>query len=231
MKGHGWWLLLALAWPVSAPASSVSVTDFAGRDVTLAAPAGRIVALAPHIVENVFSAGAGDKLVGAVSYSNFPPAARAIPLIGSYNAFSLEKVVALEPDLVLVWGSGNAPRVVAQLERLDIPVYISELRKLQDIPASIRRLGILAGTRSASEVQANRLEEGFAELRARYATTRKVAVFYQIWNEPLQTINGDHMISQIIELCGGRNVFDDALSLAPRVSSELKFSLSSTADY
>lgn len=200
--------------------AQVSVRDFAGREVTLPGPAQRIVALAPHIVENLFSAGAGEKLVGVVSYSDFPPEAAAIPRIGSYNAFSLESVVALRPDLVVMWGSGNGEQTLAQLQRLELPVYVSELRELQDIPQSIRRLGTLAGTGSTSELAARRMEAALEELRQRYAGAGEVSVFYEIWNEPLQTINGSHLISQVIRLCGGRNVFEDAVSLAPTVSIE-----------
>ena len=202
------------------PAAATTLVDFAGRTVTLAAPAVRIVALAPHIVENAFSAGAGDKLVGAVTYSDFPAAARNIPRVGSYQAWSLEAIVASEPDLVLIWGSGNGLETVAALERLGIPVYVSELRALTDIPASIRAIGQLAGTSAVSEREAARLEREFTALRQRYGARRQMSVFYQIWNEPLQTINGEHLISSVIGLCGGHNAFADASSLAPRVSLE-----------
>lgn len=206
-------LLACEAW-------AVSVTDFAGRTVELDRPAQRIVALAPHIVENLYSAGAGDKLVGVVSYSDYPPGARSIPRVGSYNAFSLEKLVALQPDLVVMWGSGSGGSTLSRLTSLDIPVYVSELRNLADIPASIRRLGILAGTTGVSEPEAARLERELTELRRTYAEAVPLNVFYQIWHEPLQTVNGDHLISQVIALCGGRNLFATARSLAPRISVE-----------
>ena len=211
-------LLLALAG--AARAEPVSVVDFQGRTVTLPAPAQRIVALAPHIVENLYSAGAGERLVGVVSYSNFPETARSLPQVGSFNAFSLEQIVAARPDIILMWGSGNGAGALEKLERLGIPVYISELRQLADIPASIRLLGRLAGTRSSAEVEAARLEQGFAELAERYRNADRVSVFYQIWHEPLQTINGDHLISQIIALCGGDNIFADVATLAPRINLE-----------
>lgn len=211
-------LLLALAGPVRA--EPVSVVDFQGRTVTLPAPAQRIVALAPHIVENLYSAGAGDRLVGVVSYSNFPEEARSLPQVGSFNAFSLEQIVAARPDLILMWGSGNGAGALEKLERLGIPVYVSELRQLNEIPASIRLLGQLAGTSSSAETEALRLERGFAELAQRYGNLTRLSVFYQIWHEPLQTINGDHLISQIITLCGGDNVFADVATLAPRINLE-----------
>jgi iron complex transport system substrate-binding protein len=213
-------LALILACILSVEARAITVQDFSGREVTLAQPAQRIVALAPHIVENIYSAGAGSRLVGAVSYSNYPPAAADIPVVGSYNAFSLEQIVALKPDLVVMWGSGNGMQTLSRLEDLGIPVYVSELRHLSDVGKSISLLGQLAGTTTVSEREAQRIEEELLKLRNRYIGQREVGVFYEIWNEPLQTVNGEHLISEIITLCGGRNVFQDAVSLAPRISLE-----------
>jgi iron complex transport system substrate-binding protein len=213
-------LCLLLLLPAAVRAEPVSVVDFTGRTVTLPAPAQRIIALAPHIVENLYSAGAGDRLVGVVSYSNFPEAARSLPQVGSFNAFSLEQIAAARPDLILMWGSGNGAGALEKLERLGIPVYVSELRQLSDIPASIRLLGKLSGSEHRAEQEAMRLEQGFAELASRYRDASRVSVFYQIWHQPLQTINGEHLISQLIALCGGDNVFADAATLAPRINLE-----------
>jgi iron complex transport system substrate-binding protein len=205
---------------LSVHASAITVQDFAGREVTLAQPAQRIVALAPHIVENLYSAGAGDRLVGVVSYSNYPAQAVEIPRVGSATAFSMEQIVALQPDVVVMWGSGNGMRTLTQLQELGIPVYVSELRRLSDVPDSIRRLGQLAGTSSVSEREALRIEGELNTLQSRYTGGSLLGVFYQIWNEPLQTVNGEHLISEVIALCGGRNIFSDASSLAPRISLE-----------
>jgi len=214
-------LHLALLLCLIAPhALAITVQDFAGREVTLEQPARRIVALAPDIVENLFSAGAGDRLVGAVSYSNYPRQANDIPEVGSYNAFSLEQILALQPDLVVMWGSGNGMQTLSKLEGLGIPVYVSELRKLSDVPESIRRLGTLAGTASVAAVEARRIEREIESLRNHYSGRRSLGVFYQIWNDPLQTINREHLISEVIALCGGHNIFGDASALAPRISVE-----------
>lgn len=215
-------LLLALVFVCifSVSAQAITVQDFAGREVTLEQPAKRIVALAPHIVENLFSAGAGDKLVGVVSYSNYPQDAQKIPEVGTYNAFSLEQILALQPDLVVMWGSGNGMQTLSKLEELGIPVYVSELRHLSDVPQSIRKLSQLAGTTSVGEAEANRIEAELESLQSRYGGGRSLGVFYQIWNDPLQTVNGEHLISELISLCGGHNVFGDARSLAPRISVE-----------
>ena len=205
---------------IAVPAQAITVQDFSGREVTLDQPAKRIVALAPHIVENLYSAGAGDKLVGVVSYSNFPDEAKNVPEVGSYNAFSLEQVLALNPDLVVMWGSGNGMQTLSKFEALGIPVYVSELRQLSDVPKSIRNLSQLAGTPAIGEAEASRIETELNALHRRYGEKRSLSVLYQIWNDPLQTVNGEHLISEIISLCGGYNIFGDARSLAPRVSIE-----------
>ena len=205
---------------IAVPAQAITVQDFSGREVTLDQPAKRIVALAPHIVENLYSAGAGDKLVGVVSYSNFPDEAKNVPEVGTYNAFSLEQVLALNPDLVVMWGSGNGMQTLSTFEALGIPVYVSELRQLSDVPKSIRNLSQLAGTPAIGEAEASRIETELNALHRRYGEKRSLSVLYQIWNDPLQTVNGEHLISEIIALCGGHNVFGDASSLAPRVSIE-----------
>lgn len=213
-------LTFVFALLLAIPSSAITVQDFAGREITLAQPARRIVALAPHIVENLYSAGAGDRLVGVVSYSNYPAQAVEILRVGSATAFSMEQIVALQPDLVVMWGSGNGMRTLTQLQELGIPVYISELRRLSDVPGSIRRLGRLAGTTAVSEREALRIEEELNTLQSRYIGRKQLGVFYQIWNEPLQTVSGEHLISEVITLCGGRNIFSDASSLAPRISLE-----------
>ncbi len=205
---------------IAVPAQAITVQDFSGREVTLDQPAKRIVALAPHIVENLYSAGAGDKLVGVVSYSNFPDEAKNVPEVGTYNAFSLEQVLALQPDLVVMWGSGNGMQTLSTFEALGIPVYVSELRQLSDVPKSIRNLSQLAGTPAIGEAEASRIETELNALHRRYGEKRSLSVLYQIWNDPLQTVNGEHLISEIISLCGGYNIFGDARSLAPRVSIE-----------
>jgi iron complex transport system substrate-binding protein len=213
-------LLCLLLPPLAALARGVSVTDFNGRSVHLDAPARRIVALAPHSVENLFSAGAGGALVGRVDSSDFPPQAREIPLVGSFNAYSLEAIARAQPDLIVMWGSGNGAGTLEKLAVLGIPIFVSEPRRLEDIPRDIRALGVLAGTEQSSEAEARRIESGFTALRERYGQQAPLRVMYEIWNDPLQTVNGDHLISEVIALCGGLNIFADVATLAPRVSVE-----------
>ena len=203
-----------------AAAAEIRVKDFQQREIVLEQPAERIIALAPHLVENVFSAGAGDKLVGVVSYSNYPEQATQIEVVGSYKSWSLESIAAADPDLILMWAAGNGINKLPSLTRLGVPVYVSEPRQLSDIPAAIRNIGKLAGTKESSETEARRVEAGIEALRNVYAGQDSVSVLYQVWNDPLQTVNGEHMISNILKLCGARNAFADAVSLAPRISVE-----------
>ena len=198
--------LVALGW-FSFARADIAVTDDAGNAVILARPAARIVSLAPHVTELLFAAGAGDRVVAAVEFSNHPEAARQLPRIGSSAAFDLERIAALKPELAIAWGSGNPPGQLAQLRRLGVPVFVSEPRRLGDIPASLRQFGRLAGTAGLAEPAAQDFERRQAALAARHAGQRTVSVFYEIWNQPLMTVGGQHIISDVLALCGGRNVF------------------------
>ncbi len=211
---------LCIALSAANSYAKVQATDSAGRSVVLDEPAQRIVALAPHIVENVFSAGAGDKLVGVVSYSDYPPAAGDIPVVGSYHAFSLEKIASLRPDLVITWAEGDGEAVAEPFEELGIPVYVDEPRELKEVARSVRNIGALSGTREQARRRADHFMRTLARLREEYSHRQPVSVFYQVWNEPLQTVNESHIISAVIELCGGDNVFKDTPVIAPKVSLE-----------
>ena len=198
--------LVALGW-FSFARADIAVTDDAGNAVILARPAARIVSLAPHVTELLFAAGAGDRVVAAVEFSNHPEAARQLPRIGSSAAFDLERIAALKPELAIAWGSGNPPGQLAQLRRLGVPVFVSEPRRLGDIPASLRQIGRLTGQSADAEQAAQAFERRLAALTAAQAGKRPVTVFYEIWNQPLMTIGGGHLISAVMALCGGRNVF------------------------
>ncbi|ACE82739.1 cobalamin-binding protein [Cellvibrio japonicus] len=198
----------------------IVVTDARGKVIRLSKPAQTIIALAPHIVENVYSAGAGDKLIAAVNYSNYPAAALKLPQVGGYNAINYEEVLARKPDLVLGWISGNGPQVAAQLERLGMTVYVDELRTLDDIADEVMTIGKLAGTEAIANQRAHQWQQQLNQLRERYSNAKTVSVFYQVWNSPLQTLNGQHLVSDVMKLCGGENIFADALSIAPKINEE-----------
>lgn len=211
--------LMALAGTCHA-AGEIRVQDDAGRTVILARPAERIVSLAPHATEMLFAAGAGDRLVGAVEHSDYPPQAQQLPRVGRYESVDLETIITLKPDLVVAWRSGNPPHQVSRLRELGLAVFISEPRRLEDIPATVERLGILAGTERTAGTAAAVFRTELVRLQEHYGGGRPISVFYEVWNRPLMTVNGEQIISQVITLCGGRNVFADLPTLAPQVDRE-----------
>ena len=215
-------LLAALAGALcaNAAAADISVTDDSGQAIRLAAPAQRIVSLAPHITEMLYAAGAGERIVGSVDHSDYPPAAQQIPRVGGYSRLDLEAVLALKPDLVVAWESGNPAAALAKLRALGLAVYVNQPNKLLDVARSIEHLGRLAGTAATADAAAARFRERHAQYAARYAGRPKVRVFYQIWKQPLTTINGRQIISDVIRLCGGENIFAELPVLAPAVTVE-----------
>ncbi len=211
--------LLVTPWLV-AQAAPVTVTDATGQEVSLPSPAKRIVSLSPHITEQLFALGAGDALVGAVEWSDYPQAALAIPRVGSSSAINYEVVLRLDPDLVLVWLTGNGEQVANRLRSLGLTVHVQEPERLEDIPRVMADLGMLTGRES----EARAITEGFTTridtLRQSYAGRSPVRVFHQIWNQPMITLNGDHLVSDIIRLCGGVNIFAEAPALVVNTSLE-----------
>jgi iron complex transport system substrate-binding protein len=212
--------MLALAFGARTALASVSVIDDAGNTVTLAAPAQRVVSLAPHVTELIYAAGGGARLVGAVSYSDYPSEAKRVPRVGDNRELDLERIAALKPDLIVIWRHGNAEQQIDRLRDLHIPLFFSEPRRLDDIATSLTRLGVLFDTSSTAQAAADTFRRDIAQLRARYADRPPVSVFYEVWDRPLMTLNGDHMISDVIRLCGGRNVFAALKPLVPTVSTE-----------
>jgi len=210
----------AVALALGSAAAPVRVLDVDGRPVQLAAPARRVVSLAPHLTELMFAIGAGDRVVGTVEYADFPQAARRVPRVGDSSLLDLERIVALQPDLVLVWRHGNSPQQLQRLASLRLPTYASEARTLADIARTMRDLGALTGTAAQAEQRTRSFEAAVSDLRARYAGRRRLTVFYQIWNQPLITVNGEHLISQVLDLCGADNVFAGQRLLTPTVTEE-----------
>jgi iron complex transport system substrate-binding protein len=208
-------------WIVASVAlAEISVTDVTGNKITLPAPAKRIVSLAPHITEQVFAAGAGDKLVGNVEHGVYPLAAKALPTVGGYSRLDLEAVVGLKPDLVLAWESGNSPAAVAKLKSLGLKVYLSQPNRIIDVAHELEQIGKLAGTEATANAAAAQFRARDAQLVERYSQRPVVDMFYQVWKQPLMTVNGKQIISDAIRLCGGRNVFGELPVLAPTVTVE-----------
>lgn len=200
--------------------AAISVKDDGGNTVTLSKPAQRIISLAPHATELIFAAGGGDRIVGTVGYSDYPAAALKIPRVGSHQQVDVERIIALKPDLLVVWLHGNSERQLEHVRKLGIPFYFSEPKKLADIPTSIERLGMLMGTEQQANKVAAAERTELARLTEQYRNRPTVRMFYQVWGKPIYTLNGGNIMSDVIRLCGGENVFANLAIAAPVVTTE-----------
>ncbi len=214
--------LIVLMLIVNSAYCEITVTDDSGSELILAKPVTRIISLAPHITELLYAAGAGEQILGTVSYSDYPPAAKNIPVIGSYVKVDYEKVLALQPDVVIYWKSGNPQSMIDGIRKLDLKLFNSEPDDFEDIALSIKALGRLMGTEAVADKRAQQYLRRLEKLRKKYAdkNNKKVRVFYQVWNRPLMTINKQHLVNDIIEFCGGVNVFGELDTIAPTVDME-----------
>jgi len=211
--------VVAFAVVLPVGAAAIRVTDDTGAVVQLSAPARRIVSLAPHATELLFAAGAGERVVGVVAGSNFPPEAARLPVIGDVFALDLERIVALKPDLIVTWPYTTTPQV-AMLRDRGIAVFTTDPRTIDGIAADLERLGELAGTRFEAQRAATAFRAAIADATRTVAQRRRLRVFYQIWDTPVFTIGGGSLITQAIAACGGDNVFAGLALPAPTVSVE-----------
>lgn len=196
----------------------VTVVDDLGRRVTVSYPPRRIVSLAPGPTAMLIAAGAKDQLVATIEYSGQPASQKKLPKIGSAGAIDMERLIAVRPDVVVVWPDGNSPVQIANIERLGIPVYRQEAVTLDGIGASLRRLGTLAGTDAVADRAANALEEKLASLRKEYgAAKHPPTVLLEVWDRPLYTVGGRELMSDALRVCGTRNVFADLPHRAPAI--------------
>ncbi|MBY0574070.1 MAG: cobalamin-binding protein [Undibacterium sp.] len=203
--------------------AQINVLDDAQRKVTLAQPAKRIVSLAPHVTELVFAAGAGASLVGVDSYSDFPESAKKITDVGSILSLDLERLLTLKPDLVIIWGTGNAKILSQKLRDNQITVFESEPRNYEDVASSIERIAMLAGTTEVGNKAALGFRQRLHSLSKKYQlkiNEKPISVFHQMIRKPLMTINQQHIISKAIQLCGGKNVFADLKNISATITTE-----------
>ena len=200
--------------------AAITVKDDAGLAVTIDKPAQRVVSMAPSVTELLFAAGGGNQIVGAVNYSDYPEAAKRIPRIGSNREIDMELLISLKPDLIVAWRHNSSERQIEMVRRLGIPVFQSDPQTLDGIPDAVLRLGQLLGTDAAAKTTATQLREQLAGLRAKYANRSPVRTFYQVWDKPLYTLSGKHILTDAMKLCGGENIFDKLTVTAPIVSIE-----------
>lgn len=213
-------LLLPALAIAPALAQPVQSTDARGTTLHLPQPARRIISLAPSLTELAFAAGAGARLAGVARYSDYPPAARRLPVVSDAVQLDIERMLALRADLVLAWQGGTPAETIARIERAGLPVFVAGASGLEDISRNLTAVAQLAGTTAAGAAARAAFDADLRALRARRHDGPPVRVFYEIWDRPLMTVNGKHLISEIIGLCGGVNVFADLRPLTPEVSRE-----------
>ena len=215
-------LTIILVLQLCAPAAhaAISVTDDAGNIITLNKPATRIISLSPHVTELIFAAGAGERLIGTVKYSDYPEAAKAIPRIGDNRQLDIERIIAMKPDLLVVWMHGAYERVLEPLRKSGIPYFFSEPHKLEQIPETLLKLGSLFGTEKQAQMSANAFREQLTQLSTRYQNKSQVRTFYQVWGKPIFTLNDKSIVSDVLRICGGKNIFGHLSAAAPTLSTE-----------
>ena len=212
-------LIVAALFAAAAARAAVSVSDDEGATIALDKPATRIVSLAPHATELLYAAGAGDRVVGVLASSDWPLEAAAKPKVGDVHRLDMERIFTLAPDLIVTWPY-SATSQVALLRDRGVPVFITNPTTIEGIAVDLERLGALAGTEAVAEKRARDFRARLERFSQRRGRSPHVRVFYEIWNEPLYTIGGKHLISEALRVCGGENVFASLTLPAPGVSVE-----------
>lgn len=212
------WLCLLLALP--AQAATIRLIDDAGQTLEFTRPPQRIISLTPHLTELLFAVGAGARVVGVDSASDYPKAAQALPRVGDFSRINFERILALKPDLVVVWLGGNRAADIHGLRKMGLPVLHTQATRLGDVARLLRLIGQASGHAGTGEAAARGFSRRLAALNVRAARHPPISVFYQVWDRPLMTVGGSHWISDALSLCGARNVFADLRGLSPVVSRE-----------
>lgn len=220
LSGLRWWITALLFYWVTPVSAQLVLPQADGRDLVLASPPERIITLAPNLAELVFEAGAGAALVATTEYSNYPAAAAALPRIGDAFRFDLERLLAFQPDLVIAWASGNPPAALDRIESLGMKVWRVEMRSPGEIVSILESLARLSASGQTGIEAAERARQKLNGLSGAYQGRAAVRYFYQVAERPLFTLNGEHIVSQGLSLCGGQNVFAAEPAIAPQVSIE-----------
>lgn len=212
-------LLLSVAPAIAQSQSPFSVVDDRGTTVTLEAPASRIISLAPSMTELLYSLGAGEHIVGVIEYSDFPEAAQTLPIVGRYDRLDIERILSLQPDLIISWQSGNPRGAVQRLQEMGYPVYTAEPVTVASIADTLIRLGQLTGQNTRASQLSTTINNTVTRLQTQYEQAPPVSVFYQVWHNPIISVGGDELINDMVTLCGGENIFAD-LPVGPAVNLE-----------
>lgn len=205
--------------PAGASRQSFTVVDDRDITVTLDSPATRIISLAPSMTELLFSLGVGENVVGVVEYSDFPEAAKQIPIVGRFDRLDVERILSLQPDLIISWQSGNPRGAIQRLREMGYPVYTAEPVTVASIADTLLRLGSLTGQTERADTLSTTIHDSVEKLQRQYADATTVSVFYQVWHNPIISVGGNELINDMIMVCGGENIFAD-LPVGPAVNLE-----------
>jgi len=205
--------------PAGPSQQSFTVVDDRDITVTLDSPATRIISLAPSMTELLFSLGVGENVVGVVEYSDFPEAAKQIPIVGRFDRLDVERILSLQPDLIISWQSGNPRGAIQRLREMGYPVYTAEPVTVASIADTLLRLGSLTGQTERAGTLSTTIHDSVEKLQKQYADATTVSVFYQVWHNPIISVGGNELINDMIMVCGGENIFAD-LPVGPAVNLE-----------
>jgi iron complex transport system substrate-binding protein len=213
-------LCLCLLLALPAQAAAIRLVDDVGQTLEFSHPPQRIISLTPHLTELLFAVGAGAQVVGVDSASDYPHAAQALPRVGDYSRINFERILALQPDLVVVWVGGNRAADIHALTTMGVPVLHTQANRLDDVARLLRLIGRASGHAAAGEAAARDFSVRLAALRTQSGRQPPLKVFYEVWDRPLMTVGGTHWISDALSVCGAQNVFADLRGLSPVVSRE-----------
>jgi iron complex transport system substrate-binding protein len=214
------YLFLGLLLALPAQAEAIRVLDDAGQTLEFKHPPQRIISLTPHLTELLFAVGGGAQMVGVDSASDYPEAAQSLPRVGDSSRINFERILALKPDLVMVWMGGTRAADIHALKQMGLPVLHTQATQLKDVARLLRLIGTVSGHAGQGEAAARDFTTRLAALQVKSSLRPPVKVFYQVWDRPLITVGGMHWISDALTLCGAHNVFADLRALSPVVSLE-----------
>tara|TARA_R110000737_G_scaffold5329_5_gene17525 strand:+ start:151 stop:1044 length:894 start_codon:yes stop_codon:yes gene_type:complete len=209
-------LLIGLAFCSSAQEKNQSVNKAAVID----APKPRIIALAPHIVEMLFDIGAGEQIIATTAHADYPLAAQKIPNIGSSLRIQLERVIELQPDLIIAWKSGNPSDDLARIKQLGFNVVYSQPNSFDDVAKELRLFGQLSGHSEQAEAVASKFLSDLASIKKQYGQKKPLTGFYEVWSRPLTTIAKGSWPQQFLDICRIQNPFHQAQAQYPQVNIE-----------
>ncbi len=209
-----------LTFSPSSAGDEVTLQQADGSQLILDQPATTIITLSPHLAELAFAAGVGERVIATVEHSNYPAAAAELPRVGDAFRLDLEQIISLKPELVIAWQSGNPALAIGRLQELGLTTWVVEIRQPDEIASTLQQMGTAGGQTEAGLRAAEQARLRLQQIHRAGRGKNKVSYFYQVAAQPLFTLNGQHLVSQSLGLCGGENVFANEGVLAPQISLE-----------